>query len=440
MNYPAWKAALWLLGYVVLVVLPLVVAYAGMVPASRGFWIEFGVGLGFVGLSMMALQFVLTGRFRHVAESLGLDTMLHFHRQIGMAGAALVLAHPVILIAANPEYILFLDPRPNLPRAVALVSVIVALALLLATTLWRQRLRIVYEWWRVGHGVLAFSIVFIGLVHILQVGYYVSPAWKQAVWAGLTGGALLLLVNARVVKPLRLKKQPYRVVDIRQERGSSHTLVLTPDGHTGMRFKPGQFAWLTLGDSPFSLQQHPFSFSSSSENREELWFTIKELGDFTATVADIEPGTMAFLEGPYGAFTLDAEHPDRETVFIAGGVGITPIMSILRTLRDRGDRRRLWLVFCAASEDRAIFWDEIRQMPDHLSLTVTTVLESPADPSLSESGVLTPRILDTSLPPPDDKRQYMICGPDPFMDMAEKHLLDSGVPMRSILSERFKIV
>lgn len=439
MNYPLWKAYFWIVGYTLLVLAPVFVAYYGAGLPPRSFWIEFGVGLGFVGLSMMALQFVLTGRFRNVAQSLGLDSMLHFHRQIGIAGFLMVLAHPIVLIAANPAYIAFLDPRVDPWRALALAAAMAALVLLVVTTLWRQRLRLAYEWWRLGHGVLALLVVLIGLVHVLQVQYYVSVPWKQALWVLLTGGVLMLLLNTRLIKPLRLRRKPYRVVEVRAERGPTHTLVVAPVGHEGMRFVPGQFAWLTLGPTPFSLQQHPFSFSSSAEEPQRLSFTIKALGDFTSRLSEVEPGTPVFLEGPCGAFTPDPD-PTRELVFIVGGVGITPVMSMLRTFRDRLERRRIWMIYANVSQETTLFLEELLALERSLELSLVLILERPPPDWTGETGYLTPAILERHLPPPDRRRQYFVCGPPPMMDLAERHLRRQGVPMRHILSERFHIV
>src|SRR5262249_56138601 len=73
-----------------------------------------------------------------------------------------------------------------------------------------------------------------------------------------------LLLYIRVIKPVYLLRRPYRIVSVRQERGDTLTLVMKPDGHGGFRFTPGQFAWLTVGRTPFRIAGHPFSFSSSA--------------------------------------------------------------------------------------------------------------------------------------------------------------------------------
>ncbi|MCE7984492.1 MAG: hypothetical protein DYG89_25240 [Caldilinea sp. CFX5] len=439
MNYSLKQAFLWLAFYIVLAVAPLLIAYSGSLPAARSFWIEFSVGLGFVGLAIMGLQFVLTGRFQRVAASLGLDAMLQFHRQTGLVAFFFILAHPLILFITHPEYLVYLDPRANLPRALALSAVLGALTLLIVTTLWRQTVRLPYEWWRVGHGLLALFVLFIGQVHILQVGYYVSTPWKQALWIAMTGGAMLLLVNTRLLRPWQMRRTPYRVTGIREERGRACTLTLAPEGHAGLRFTAGQFVWLTLGDSPFALQQHPFSISSSAYGRDTLELTIKELGDFTATVKMVKPDTVAYLEGPYGAFTLNP-NVSRGVIFIVGGVGITPVMSILRTLRDCGDQRPLLLINGNVDWEGVLFREELERLPQELNLKAVHVLQNPPVDWNGETGLINKALIDRYLPQNLKDFTYFVCGPEPMMDMVEPYLRQRGVPLRQIFSERFKIV
>jgi predicted ferric reductase len=432
--------------YTALVLLPLALA-AVDAPSPRGFWIEFGVGLGFVALAMLGLQFALTARFRSVALYFGQDVMLQFHRQAALVAFALVLAHPVVLLLADPAYIVFFDPRDNLPRALALSGVTVMLILIIATTIWRVQMRIPYEWWRLGHAILAVLILVVGLVHVLRVNHYVAAPWKQAFWALMTGGAMLLLVQMRVIKPLRMLKRPWTVVDVRQEPvgtgiGPSRcwTLTLEPDGHQGVPFCPGQFAWLTIGPSPFAMQQHPFSLASSADSPGRICLTIKELGDHTGRIHEVRPGSRAFLEGPYGAFVLDDGAPG--AVFIVGGIGITPILSMLRTMRDRGDRRPVLLIY--ASGRGIVFEHEILALSGQLNLQVVFVLEEPPEGWAAPEegrvvGQVSAALLNSCLPPASEGRQHLVCGPDLLMDMVEQHLLSRGVGLPNIRSERFNI-
>jgi len=439
MRYSLSRIFAWSLALLAVALGPMLLAYLG--PGQpRDFWVEVGVGLGFLGLSLLLLQFVLIGRYRQVAESFGLDSMLQFHKQLGLIALLLILAHPVVLFLTDPDYLEYLDPRVNFLRALSLSGVTGALLLLVASSLWRVTFRLNYEWWRVVHGSLAAFILLIGIVHPIQVGHYVTGPWLVGLFAAMGVGALALLVNTRIIRPWRMRSRPWRLVEVRQERGEAATLVLEPNGHDGFRFEPGQFAWITINDTPFTLQQHPFSFSSSADAAPgRLEFTIKGEGDFSTWARQVDPGLTVFLEGPYGAF-VPPRDPEVGCVMILGGVGVTPCMSMLRTFSDRGDTRPLVLIYANQDLDSVIFHDEIEELRESLDLEVVHVLEEPPEDWEGEEGMVDRDLLARHLP--DDGRAYdhFVCGPEPMMDVVEKSLLDLDVPQRHILSERFDMV
>src|SRR5688572_4394560 len=101
MKYSYTRAFLWLTIYILLALVPLAIAIAADVPKFRSFWIEVGVALGFIGLAMLALQFLFSGRFAGIAPTFGMDNILQFHKYIGMVAFFFVIAHPVTLIIAN---------------------------------------------------------------------------------------------------------------------------------------------------------------------------------------------------------------------------------------------------------------------------------------------------------------------------------------------------
>jgi predicted ferric reductase len=437
MKFTYQKAFFWFSAFVVLSLVPLVFAVMGPIPRPRTFWIEFGVGLGFVGMGVMALQFISTGRLRWIAPSFGSDFVLQFHRQAGVIGVLLVLAHPITLILSNPDYLAYFDPRVNFLRALALSVVTVALILLIITSIWREEVGLHYEWWRVSHGILSLAVVFIGMVHGIQVGHYLGPFWKQGLWVGVLLGAMYLVVHTRVVRPWLMRRRPYRIVEIHEEKGDAYTMTLEPVGHDGMKFRGGQFAWITVGDSPYSLQQHPFSFSSS-ERQEQICFTAKALGDFTSTWKDIEPGTCAYLEGPFGAFTL--EPYTKGAFFIIGGIGVTPVMSILRTMYDNRDLRPAVLLYGNSNEHDITFNEELEELSHFLDLKVVHVIEDPEESWEGHSGYIDEDLLKQYLPENKHEYEYFICGPKPLMDSAESALRAQGISWLRIFSERFQIV
>jgi predicted ferric reductase len=436
-KYTPRRVAAWVGVYMIAAALPLGLALSGPLPAPRPYLVEFGVGLGFIGISILALQFVTSGRFARIAPVFGADVVLQYHRQAGIVAFALVLAHPAVLILSDPDYLAFFDPRVNLLRAIALIAVIPMLMLLLFTSLWRQRSGLAYEWWRAVHGVLSLGVVFIGMVHGIQVGWYLDGLVTQGLWAGALVGAMYLVIHSRVVRPWLMKKRPYQVVEVRRELDDVHTLRIEAVDHEPMRFTAGQFAWITVGESPYSFQQHPFSFSSSALDT-TLSFTAKAIGDFTSTWDQISPGDQVFLEGPFGGFTLD--DAAEGAVFIMGGIGITPAMSILSTMDETGDERSALLFYGNPTCEEMVFREEIDELSQRMNLSVIHVIEDPPEGWSGASGYIDKDLLEDSLSTEQRRFQFFICGPEPMMDAAETGLRDLGVPWTRIMTERFQIV
>ncbi|MCE9663060.1 ferredoxin reductase family protein [Halomonas sp. M5N1S17] len=433
------KALFWCGSYMLLVLTPLIVALVARPEEARALGAVFGAFLGLLALGVLAMQVVISGRHRWFAESLGFDNILQFHRQTGICALLLVLAHPVVMIATRPEWIEFLDPRDETLRAVTLILLLAATLLLVASSLWRTRFGLSYEWWRALHGMLSLFIVSAGLGHALMVQHYTAGLATSLVLIAVIAVPLLLLLESRLFRVWRNRKRPWRVIDNRQERGDAATLTLEADGDHRLDFAPGQFFWITLGETPFSLQQHPFSIASSAVKSERIAFTAKRLGDFTHTLPDVKPGTLAYIEGPYGAFVPNMAS-DSGAVLIAGGIGITPIMSILRTLRDQGATVPLWLLYANDTWDEATFRDELMELEEVLPLEVIHVISDPEPEWQGESGMIDEALVRRRLPADDGRREYFICGPEPLMNAAEKALLHIGAAPTRIYSDRFDIV
>ncbi|RIK40860.1 MAG: oxidoreductase [Chloroflexi bacterium] len=429
----------WVGVYLILILTPLVVLLIGPTPPGRSFWRELSVALGFVGLAMLGIQFFLTARVPGVTRPYGIDVIYHFHRQISLIAFAFVLAHPLILFIESPETLILLNPLTAPARATAGVIALLLLAILIVASVWRLRLRINYEAWRLSHGILATAVVALAVGHVVGVGYYVGEPYKRILWIVLSVAWVSALVYTRLVKPLLLINRPYQVEEVTQERGDTWTLALRPEGHKGMTFRPGQFAWLTIWRTPFSIREHPFSFSSSAMHPERLEFSIKELGDFTRTLKEVTPGTRAYLDGPYGVFTLDY-YPAPGYVFIAGGVGITPVVSMLRTAADRRDARPFLLIYGSPTWEGITFREELEELEGRLNLRVCHVLEQPPEGWTGETGFVTADLLARHLPDERLHYEYFICGPEPMLNAVDRALDQLGIPIEQTHAERFNLV
>ncbi|MFO7581923.1 ferric reductase-like transmembrane domain-containing protein [Guyparkeria sp.] len=429
----------WILLYLVAVLAPMFIMMIRPTPPGRSFWVEFSIALGFVGLTQMGVQFLLIARYRKVTAPYGIDVILQYHRLIAMMALFLILAHPAILMIHNPALLGLLNPLGGTWASRSGLGAIAALALLVATSVFRQQIKLDYERWRLTHTLLGFAALVLAHAHVSLAGSYLNTVWKQAMWKVFGAAMLSSLVYLRLIRPALQKRERYRVAEVRPERGENYTLVLEPVSHRGLRFAPGQFAWLKLGQTPYTIEEHPFSFSSSSEAAGRLEFGIKVLGDFTRELRHVPAGTDAYLDGPYGAFSLDLA-PAAGYVLIAGGIGITPLLSFLKTMADRQDVRPVLLIYGDRSWDGMAYREELDELAGRLNLTIVHVVEKPPQDWRGESGFVTADLLARHLPREKIKREYFVCGPPVMMEAVRAALLERGVPRESIHSERFNLV
>ncbi|HEX5618970.1 MAG TPA: ferric reductase-like transmembrane domain-containing protein [Solirubrobacteraceae bacterium] len=427
------RAVGWVVVYLGVVLAPLVFAAIGASQPDHDFWTNFSVALGFTGLAMMGLEFALVARFHAVAAPFGQDALLQFHRQIGYVGLAFILVH--FAISAHWQELTVSDALAAPLLVWFGMAAMLSLIVLVVTSVWRRPLRLSYEVWHALHTVLAVVLVVGAVGHIVFVDEYVGSLWKQILWALMSAAFVCLLVWVRLLKPRRALARPWRVARVTPERGETTTVALTPPAGMEFRFQPGQFGWFAFGRSPFSLTQHPFSFSSSAE-RGEVEVAIKALGDFTSTVGGLEPGTKVYVDGPHGAFSIDQDE-GAGFGLIAGGVGIAGLISMVRTMADRHDVRPVVLFYGNRDWDDVAFRDELEQLKHQVDLTLVHVFERPPDEWEGETGYVTSDVLARHLPSGYRRFQFFICGPDPMMDAAEAALVALGVPAERVHTERF---
>ncbi|MEX2469870.1 MAG: ferric reductase-like transmembrane domain-containing protein [Pseudohongiellaceae bacterium] len=441
------RKRMWLLAWLLLVSAPLLTMIMVPVPARGGLKWEAGIALGFAGLSLLVLQFLLTARMRWLTAPFGVDLIYHFHRYLGLVLLSVVIAHPVLLFIHRPDLI---ADVPGLLAGWPMLSGVLALGLMLLiaiTSLWRKRLRLPYNRWRIVHLLLALVSIGLALAHMDGIGYYSSAPVMRSLWALIALSAILVIVVVRIARPWRLSRRPWQIDSITPERGDTWTLTLSPTGHAGIDFLPGQFAWLSLGHSPFIMQEHPFSIASAPRPDDpRLRFAIKALGDFTRTIGSLPPGSKACVDGPYGVFSHSHYPQAAGFVFLGAGIGIAPMLSMLEALSNKGDTRPHYL-FTAHSDLNRIPCDQaLRAASAGLNLTRITLLEQLPDHTLADraddnetlvKGWLSREILERHLP--EDRRHYhyFLCGPLPMLRAAEGFLHELGAPMRNIHTELF---
>jgi predicted ferric reductase len=433
--------ALLVIVYVGLALAPLTLAYAQDKP-PRPIWDELSSGVALTAFSILLVEFLLSGRFHSISKRIGMDVTMRFHQLLARTATVFVLVHPFLY--TTPTGI----PRPDdITRlghlgltGPSIASGLIAwflVMVLVSIAIFRNQIGYTYEAWRASHAFGAILIAALSAHHAFSAGRYSGDATLHLFWLVLLVAAGGTIVLVYLVRPLVRLRSPYRVDSVRQVALKTWRVDIKPTRNKALNFVAGQFVWLRIGRSPFSLHENPFSIASAPASRSRLSFVIKEQGDFTSAIGQIAPGAVAYVDGPYGNLTLERRRA-AGIALIAGGVGIAPLLSILRQLQSDGDRRPIILVYGNRCQEQIVHLDELQTMSEALDLRVAHVLSEPPPDWRGYTGMIDGALLKQLFSfDGADRWCYFLCGPPAMIEAAERALLEKSIPDRQIVSERF---
>lgn len=238
---------------------------------------------------------------------------------------------------------------------------------------------------------------------------------------------------------------------IKVEKESHDTTSIYFAGPDMARFKnrqPGQFATIRIFQNGEWSEPHPFTLSCPPED-ESLRMTIKKSGAFTSAIPDIAPGTPIQCSGPFGQFCRDIG-THQHVVMIAGGVGITPFLSVLRHFKAIKASNSILLFWANKTPQDAFAALELEELTKELSLHVVHVFSRvpPEDQHPAalhadgrpgrishEFGRLDQSIFRRYMSPTD--ASFHLCGPPPMQLAVLDELNQFGVDPGSVEKEAF---
>jgi ferredoxin-NADP reductase len=260
------------------------------------------------------------------------------------------------------------------------------------------------------------------------------------VWCAVMAVAFGIWLYSRVARPRMLLRSPFRVIGVKSETPHVWTLTLDPPSDCSFHYAPGQFQFLRLHGAGVPSEEHPFTIASSPARSSPISLTIKESGNFTAKIGLVRPGDRATVHGPFGRFSYTL-HPDEgDLVFVAGGVGITPLMSMLRYMRDLRESRRVLLVHASRSAADVLFANELKAMRagGYPLLEVVHVLADAPASWVGETGKLDADRLVRLCRGVEGKAFYLCC-PPPMTAALMRGLMRMGVKPRRIHMDYFSL-
>ena len=379
-----------------------------------------------VGFVLILFQYVLSSRIRLIERRHGLDKMFSIHRKVGVLGLILVFLHPILLFVSNS-----LEGYNLLLKSIGTLTLFLLLIAAGAAILY-SKLRLKYETWKNIHraGYVIFPLAF---VHSLFLGSDLDGWSPLKIFWLVLACIYVIVIIYKVWNMIQVRSHPLQVADVVKETHDVTSLYFEGKHRD---YKPGQFMIVQLIRNGKVSEPHPFTISSSP-TKGGLSISVKSVGDFTSTIGDTKVSDSAYIDAPYGRFSF-LNYDAQELVLIAGGIGITPLMSMIRYIYDRKLEKSVTLIWGNKTEEDIAFRDELEKMEAEMpSLKIVHIMSKqedwPGEKGYVDAEKLKKYISDLQ------KSQFLICGPPVMMMAVVKALRSLGVPKKKIHYERFAL-
>lgn len=383
------------------------------------------------GTILMCWSFILSTRLP-IFETLfkGLDKAYHAHKIASIASFTLICLHPTFqFFRFLPHYRRSLELF--IPKALGALefgmAALLLFIILVAFTLW---IKIPYHIWKRTHQFFIFVLLLAGL-HIALIDKQIHDSIFLMIWFyGFIGVACLSYLYTRFLYRYFGPRYEYSVEKIEKVQ-KCWNIYLKPETRREIPYKPAQFLYISFENPKLGDEAHPFSVSSAPH--QTLRLSIKNLGDYTSKLDLLKVGDKAKIWGPYGRFYEKYLcEPKKSAVMIAGGIGITPFLSLLHHEVKHPKKRKTALFYGIKNRKKTEYVEEVkacaRQNP-HIQTMISYFEEEP----------LTIEIIENHLPDSLRRCNFFLCGPIQMMELFEEELKKRGVKNHNIIFEDFNL-
>jgi predicted ferric reductase len=430
----SWRPG-WLL-VIIAIIIPVVI-WATLLPISERFATpvmslsSIGKLTGIIALVCFCLNLIFATRLPFLEDLFGgLNKVYIAHHLLGGIALCVVLIHPMALSLRLAGVSLQNSAQLLLPftSTWAMTFGVLGLWLFIILMILTFFVSLPYKTWLLSHKFLGLAFLGIGL-HVILINSDVSRSGflKWYLW-GLIGLGAAAFVYRTILPRFFVRHYDYEVANVAEPAKGVVKITMVPKNKR-LDFKAGQFVFVSFRDEGISHEWHPFSISSNQVD-EGLIITVKALGGYTKTLASIANGLVGqdvFLEGAYGRFSFRNFHAKRQ-VWIAGGIGITPFLSMMRDVKPD---YKVDLYYSVKNEDELIDWEHISEMVEKSNGALRVILILADKVGFLDSKKITEHSGDIK------DAEVLLCGPPPMMHSLNGQINKLGVPKNRIHSEEF---
>lgn len=431
------------LGYLCLVALPFLATFS-LDMADKTLYATILATINTLAMMAFYLQFALGSRLKKIDLFANIDWNMSNHKRIGQLLGVLIILHPILILA--PRFLVsFNDGMHSListitaPQMLTGIIAWVGMIVWILIAMFKDKLKISYEAWRLSH-VLGFVVIAIlATLHITSVGSHGQFDNNfNIIWWALCAASVGVVLYNHFIKPWRLRFKPFKLLDVAKVSSTDWQVTIEASDAAGFDFEAGQFVWLNTSKRSGGVKDHPFSIASCQADLPKVSFLIRNLGDYTSKLDTLTIGQDVYVDGPYGSINLAESTKSKAIVLIAGGAGIGPMLSLLRGLAEKNDPRPIRLIYGNNHIDQMVLQDEIKalesSMPDFRQQLVCAEATDRDD---VYQGVIDQDVIGKvlSISAINDWNVYL-CGSKPMITGVNNSLKSLKVPKSRIYFEQ----
>ena len=400
-----------------------------------------GLLCGLLATYFALTQFMLMGRIAWIERRFGLDHLASYHRINGYLAIGFILVHPVFITVSYA-----LRDNNNIIREfinlilyynyvwLALIGQLLFIGVVISS-IYIVRRRLKFESWYYVHLMVYVAIISVSL-HQLTIGtsFVGGHPLARDYWLGLYGFVALNILIWRLGLPIwNLLRFDFRIDKVVPETPTTTSVYIRGKGLDRWRSQPGQFILVRIFAKGFWGEEHPFSLSWIPHD-DLLRITVRHIGDYTSAIAKLQPGKRVLVSGPFGRFTHEVATANK-CLFIAGGVGITPIRSLAEEALGRGID--CILLDANRTPDDVVLEAEVEALAQK-GLKTTLVYSHPPKGYKGITGYVDIERI-TKLVPDYQERDIYLCGPAAMMTGIITSLHEAGFKAQQLHYERFAL-
>lgn len=382
------------------------------------------------GLLLLFLNFILSTRAQLLDRAFhGLNNVYILHHQVGAYSLIFLLLHPMLSlgqylgISLQTAFSFISLQSENIPVYLGIIALDLMIILLILTFF----VSLKYSFWKKTHKLLGIVLIPASL-HVIQISPTIQKSPLLAAYLFVFGGiAFIAYLYKTILWKYLTPYYEYEVTSVRVLQDMATEIVMKPI-HKPMKFAAGQFVFIRFYCLGISDEEHPFSITAA-DNSDELSFCIKMSGDYTATLPVVKVGSKAKVQGPFGKFSTNYYRNNKQ-VWIAGGIGITPFLSMTRSLNTD---KRISLFYVVKDDNELLYSQELSKLshenPNFNAYVYTT----------KRMGKRITADYINEITPDLQEADIFICGPVPMMKSLKSQFKKLGLKGSQIHTEEFAL-